>query len=568
MKDSADTNISPDGSDLPEKILGKPDEQDVNESYQTLIKHYTDQFWSVVNRTNTTLLVWAGSLLLIFISAIIPLSKKLNTLSSVKTEYEKTTSSRPGYITSKPEKEDGDAGGIKPVAAEKQELLEAQAVERKDNQDKVKRLQETEAKLKGNLSAIKTPLGQIDIPEVYVPLLWSFLLGGLLVFFLQRRLSLQAMLAQIVYLQTRILRKPSESIAGMGVGVPFWLAPLPRSTAEERESVNDVREFIGWKRSEKTAALLTLACFLIAFAMQVWVIVMAFTTRGVYSDPQQTMQRAVAMLLILLLCVVACTCLLWPRVQFGAYPDQLLAESKRRRQFLYLSGAVGLLGLIYISLPRSLLPKSLTARMPRFKKRAGARATSPLPEQFHATFQLNSKSGVIHFINCAGWSAGKLWLNSEYFQPHGAETIASALSLENISANKKPHVDLSRWGFIAEPLALKKFAAGNLQQALDILWSAIIVDTRRKKNFRVKPSYRLYDLYAGLAVRGKSSEQLKKLDQYVSENWGSDKTLEARRRKWSKPPSAWVSKWQGAELPWKTPPADHAKDYRDCYGKV
>ena len=49
-----------------------------------LAKHYTQHLWSIVNRTNTSLIAWATAMLLILVGSLIPLAVKVSTLNKIK----------------------------------------------------------------------------------------------------------------------------------------------------------------------------------------------------------------------------------------------------------------------------------------------------------------------------------------------------------------------------------------------------------------------------------------------------------------------------------------------------
>jgi hypothetical protein len=112
------------------------------------------------------------------------------------------------------------------------------------------------------------------------------------------------------------------------------------------------------------------------------------------------------------------------------------------------------------------------------------------------------------------------------------------------------------WAFEhAALLILSKHAAGrkNVKRACELLLNGIHHDVQYKKRHanarkRSAPSYRLYDLAAGLAVRYNQPQVLEELKHRIKQD-GYVLLFESRIKKWDDVNSAWYRRWRERQVP-------------------
>ena len=183
-----------------------------------LAKHYTQHLWSIANRTNTSLIAWATAMLLILVGSLIPLAGKVSALNKIKHELRlnsaqlvaKVTAMR-NLATVETRNESQEKEAQEAVAKLKKTINEQKAAVGK----KIK----TRDVLKNELTNLSTPLGPVPIPTFYSPLVWACLFAGLLLFFLYRRSTVLATVAQVI--QINIEQRQGTALLGM--------LPIPES---------------------------------------------------------------------------------------------------------------------------------------------------------------------------------------------------------------------------------------------------------------------------------------------------------------------------------------------------
>lgn len=607
------------------------------------VEHYTDQFWTGASRTNTILVTWGASLALIFV-ALIPLSGRAARYEETYGRYEDSRvqlarDKKRSFSRLDAEKQyleeqiENAQAGRKKRETEMVSRINAlreriQAINEKSKEEK-ERFKEREVDLDTRFRDIKTlksdlfpfnvPMGKLDIPVSYTPLVWVFLFTGFLFYFFYKRLVLIGAIAQVLHIQVDLRGKKIGDLRGLGSGAPFWIAPLPPTFSGSCVSREEVRQFLGWEPRALRRSTLTYAFLAAATLLYVWVTILAIKVVRIYDNPQLELGLMIAIIGTFALLAVLCWAWLLPRIQLESYPETLIASSTRRRVLLGVFSSVAVVGYVYISTPRRFLSHRLLTDSKRSKRLALARrarkALATSETQWRGTFQLNQRTQVIHYVSPDGrtktlgsrrrtatnytpYSKGdvieilttsdekgatktpfsqgeKTGGRSEVVRGRGpasgnTDTRAHLTEREDpltdsrgrlsVAVNdrdsnttgaprdasvnsKRPRIASAQIGTTAERLAVEKLQAGDIALALKILWGAI------KEGGRSEANYRLYDLFALIAVQHSRAEQLKELIEYLS----NDTELKKRVDKWKEPSSKWAAKVKGGGKKWKMP---------------
>lgn len=552
-------------------------------------KHHSDQFASGAAKTNTILLAWSASLIVMLIAYIIPLSVKVAKLSKLD-EY---ISKGKDFISGT----NGSASQQKtPLTGRKQKGEDARSVVN----DKLVDSKSQKARLQGELSVIHTPLGDVPIPPNYLPLVWVSLFTGLFSFFVYKRVVLLATLAQIIDIHIRQRGKPIEEVRGLGSWAPLWLAPLPKVTSDPPISAVEFSQFLGWEPGGKRRLWLCCSFLGVSFVVYAWVLLVLIRVSHNFGDPQDGRRLRFVGLVTAAVCILTWVWGFWPTVNPRTIPERLIEHSSGRRRFLTVGGSVAALALGYAMLPRRALPRWLTARNSRWKKQP-KNELDPYPQSLRNTFQLNWNSGAIHYIDSAGLT-GERSLPYKYLTVLGLEEVLAVLlnpnpamlgqlkARSNASIKPSPepapmvghrhkdhderrlHFPARQEGSLIECLAIELADKGEIPRSLQLLWIGIERDAERaKKSVRragerkrrthpesgyrtsQKPSYRLYDLFARLAAQSSNTAELSRLSDFVRTSFADDYCLADRTRKWLDPSSHWSKKITGNKVVWKGP---------------
>ena len=624
---------------------------------QALVKHYTDQFWSGISKTNTTLLAWAAALLLITFTVLAPLSSKLNQANKKLSRIERLKAERNDKIA----KRTKATGGPDEAATARLRI----AIEEYDREIKAAKKKYQADLVKVQEVPLPPPLNKLNIGIPYIPLAWTILFAGLLSFFLYRRTVALGTLAQIVHIYLIQNRRRLRDISGLASWAPFWLAPLPKvraplAPAKMRWVNRAVRQMLGWNRGWIQRYGLVFLCVLIASFLCVWVVWIAFRLDAILDE--STHRLSIAVLIMIVGCILGCIFWLRPDIRFGGYPEQLTTPSKGRRTFLWVVAGGMAAGLAYALIPKEILNYFRRPHVPRRNTKRVAIQVKSLAVEMQNKFLMNKKSHMVHYIgiddrvlqrtkvkpqNLISIDTSKLVKDltvpplppkistsqpqavtaapSAAPTPKAAdetERVATRLPAEKLnpapvtvqedeaaatpseststkregekfklvqspqpaaavgSSHKSPDVvsletkppkkiaqfPLREAALSSERLAIQEVNNGDIPKAIEVLWYGIRQDTSFKKNHSRRPSYRLYDLTAGLAKRLKNDEkwraQVAQLRKYVSENWKNDVFLNQRVNTWSNPSDKWKKKWEAQELVWKHPPSENSKKPR------
>lgn len=576
------------------------------EVLQLLTKHYTDQFWSTLAKTSVILLGWIAALTLMFVDPIFPLyteaSRQTNILADIERQKDaarikSVSSARKSTSTAVPTPAlppaDGQPGqGQTPVAEQPEGEATAQAARTTPSlpptarrsptpspsptvaplavADPVAALQERKQEAIEQFSKLRTPLGELNIRIIFAPLIWSLFFAALLGFFLQRRLLLIGTLAKIVELRRM---SHTDRLTGLGSWTPFWLAPLPQPSGDTTLDEATLREYLGWGTTERWRSLLTKTCIGVALCAHLYVAVTTAFLVRTYRDPSQALAVFLAVVGSFICCLLASIIWLRPRVELESFPVGFVQMDKRRRRFLAagfsLAGFGLLLALITALVPTGIL-KGLMVRLsgstvPRFRRRP----RPPMLYGYENSFHRNIYSYRIHYFGQRGLTSNREFLSRENLTKVDLSQVFAALmppnntSFANLNAppswpamtdtwgrSKTPRLIPSQASPLIECLALERWQT-DPKGALDLLRVAILFDSQFKFGIGKRPSYRLYDLYAGLAFKMKNSPAIDDLVRYAQTRWKDDTRMTKRIQTWQTPTAAYISRWSSENLQWK-----------------
>ena len=568
-----------------------------SEVLQLLTKHYTDQFWSTLAKTSVILLAWIGALTLMFVDPIFPLyteaSKQTRTLRDIERQQTAArlrllTSARKSASSAAPQMGDEQTSptptpGLppsdgQPAAGNEERLTVKPAARTSPSPSRTTRTEdqpeiayeERKQEAIDQLSKLRTPLGELNIRVIFAPLIWSLLFTALLGFFLQRRLLLIGTLAKIVELRRM---SHSDRLTGLGSWTPFWLAPLPQPSGDTTLDEATLREYLGWGRTERWRSLLTKTCIAVALCAHLYVAVTTAFLVRTYRDPSQALAVCLAVIGSFICCLLACIVWLRPQVELESFPVGFVQMDKRRRRFLVAGVSLAGFGLLIASItalvPKGLL-KGLLVRMtgstvPRFRRRLGPEPKTGLEN----SFQRNTNSFVIHYFGKRGLTSNREFLlqvnlakvelsevltvlmgtnKHSFSELHEPPSWAPEVAKDKLSRTRR--LNLSQASALIECLALEQWETDR-KGALDQIRVAILFDTEFKKRISKRPSYRLYDLYAGLAYKMKDEDTIDDLINYAQTTWKDDKRMSKRIERWKAPTAAYSSKWNSQVLRWK-----------------
>ena len=265
--------------------------------------------------------------------------------------------------------------------------------------------------------------------------------------------------------------------------------------------------------------------------------------------------------------------------------------SPGRRVFLMGSAAavaVTLASVVWWRMHPSASPASKYRSALRHPRKPGrSYAASKLAAGFYRNINKHAKNGsviVVHYISEGGQIAARARLPRTLAPvPRPVYRWLGAFKWSDVSEvrNEAPGVDggdgksalppesepwnlesyrvalaTASWNFEHAALQiLSKHAAGrkNVKRACELLLNGIYHDIQYKKfhvnaRKRSAPSYRLYDLAAGLAVRFNQPQVLEELKQRIQQD-GYRLLFESRIKKWDDVNSAWYRRWRERQVP-------------------
>lgn len=590
----------------------KEKEPTVPKQIEDLKKLYSDRLSSNLSRANATLITWISALLLILITTLLPLSTDLQTKFEHKTSVVKNqqqldeeedelnqikSEENPDQIAvpavgnkvqgnsnrtlPKPSKGNQNTA-VAGTPTNLDDRVEEQSRDVAREKNDVANSSEDLEKIKNEMAEIPLPFGKLPIRKIYSPVLWAALFAGFIGFFLFIRIRIFSMLARIIDIH-RVSGKLPEEFEGLGTGIPFWLAPLPKlvkkQAADEVVSRGDLEHFLGWKRDSLRNSAVTIAWLLLGFFLAGNVVFAIYRSlKLAWSDsPKLGVAIFVATTGLCLIALFSTLFWLIPRIELQGFSTRVIG----RRYFI--AGAVAVLGVSAAVLltPEKYLYRTLLKKVPRFRRRERHLFGKEVQNQFLSA--IPSKPSIKERL--VYYAGANLFSSHVYKYAKGRKNNAEFLSrfdhveviprekiVEHILTLPADHGDPQpsaagqpglrivprQFSAVVECLALEQVKAGNIDRAMGLLWEGIHGDRQTHhpgcRRFVKHPDYRLYDLMAGLAFKYSRDEDKQNMIRHVEDNWFNNVRMLGRVEKWKKPSKRWASRWaKDQPLPWKHP---------------
>jgi hypothetical protein len=395
---------------------------------------------------------------------------------------------------------------------------------REKKADDIARLREENQKAKRKdvrtartrLEKLKTPLGDLNLPDDAGPLVWSMSLAGVLIYIHRRRLVLTAMALRIVHLHLDRLHKPIGALSGFGAWTPFWLAPLPLVEGDlEDEGLRDgLLRFLGWRSDQARRTRLTVLC-LVAIALT-WLFVLVVAIAYARLAEGYASFWAGWSLLVVPIVAVLAFYIPWGRrmLPMGAFPERVDrgVDEAARRRFLQAAGVIslGVVGYnVYQAIPRSL--RYLAGmRWPRHRRKQRKNA---LPVR--NAIVVNPKSGVLNYVRADGLALGGIQLPAA--RVAGLNDIINAVWRREEKGS--PRLSRPRGPVIIEMVAVELATKGNVDLAIRLVLAYLREST--------STPVRLFNLVAALLAKEHSPQQLAELQAILNQKRpGSEAVLE------------------------------------------
>lgn len=222
--------------------------------------------------------------------------------------------------------------------------------------------------------------------------------------------------------------------------------------------------------------------------------------------------------------------------QLGSVDDVGVEDLRRRRFVVLLSGAILTLFAGGIAVSRQDVLQRYLFPSPRFVRRAtSGNFQTPLPTGFYR----NPRSNVVHHVNAVGLIRDASTIHVSRLASYSADSFNGGPLLPGMP---RLRLAISSAAFELTVGELLKAGTPVNDRIFALVMAAINHDVSRVRSSQGKPSLRLYDLVAGLAVRYKRNDILANLLALLSDNVASG-VAEARRIKWLDNNSRWHRGW-------------------------
>jgi hypothetical protein len=593
----------------------KEKEPPVPKQIEDLKKLYTDRLSSNLSRANATLITWVSALLLILITTLLPLSMDLQTKFEHKTsvtnnkqqleeeedEFNQLKSEKKPDQISAPvvSNKAGSSNSNKPPPApatgnkntgdlktgvDLQNRLDEQNRDVVREKGEVASSSEQFTQIKNEMAEIPLPFGKLPIRKIYSPVLWAALFAGFIGFFLFIRIRIFSMLARIIDIH-RVSGKLPEEFEGLGTGIPFWLAPLPKivkkQATDEVVSRGDLEHFMGWKRDSLRNAAITTACLVFGFVIAGNVVYAIYRSlKLTWSDSPKI---GVAILIATSgFCLIALfSTLFWliPRIELQGFSTRVMG----RRYFIAGAGAVLAASAAVFFTPQKYLYQALLKKAPRFRRRERHLFGKEVRDQFCSPrpSKPSAKERLVYYVGANLFSSHVYKFakgrknNAEFLSRFDTvearpreNIIEDILTLAAAAESGRPktlpagqpafRIVPRQFSAVVECLALEHVKAGNIDRAMELLWEGIHGDWHTGhpgcRKFAKHPDYRLYDLMAGLAFKYSNDGYRQNMIRHVEDNWFNNVRMLERVKRWRNPSERWASRWaKDQPLNWKHP---------------
>jgi hypothetical protein len=440
-------------------------------------------------RANRIALLWSIALVLVYYTGLGPVIVPLAELRASREQEERYRTNL--KVVSQTRENIGSKGAVQQASKERDIRYEL-----KEQEQETKRKEQKAKTVNFELPGYKVP-----IPTIYAPLVWTALLSGLVWYLALARSTMLSLCAKALRRITTaaphstegIPTPPAEEPVGMFSGVPCWIAPLPSINSPYVVRASDLRNAFGPSYTYDGAKIVTVLIALILGAIQLHC---AWISLVMYEELGDGWEKWLLPILVFLISgLTAFQVWLWfkPQTVPDNYANETDPNKFTRRQVLHV------LGIVSVSVVAFPIIKHLQILDPwktqRYPKRR--RSSSVVAEDLNQDFYNNPKSQIIHYVSYDKRILDIKNINKERLAQHMVKEPLLELNFKN--KNQRVHLSTSSHSF--EQAAMLSMRQKEYKKACQLLLYGIKHDLLFKIGIGRPPSFRLYDLLAGITVR-------------------------------------------------------------------
>ncbi len=373
---------------------------------------------------------------------------------------------------------------------------------------------------------------EFEVHSVYAPTVWNWTMVLFILFYIKTRHKILVYLARAIRFKKDNNLDISNSLYLMP---PWWLAPLPQREYNN-VSEQDLKKCLSWGPDQQYADKYVFTFLGTLVLLQTHVTYLAWVVSDIL------IRGGVAFVLmpsLSFLSLVVTITLIWVWFKAQTVPSYSPLENKTDRLSRREMLRVFIFALIAVAIaPVRELTRSLNRlKSPRYRKRNSLQPIQiDLEPGFWGNKQTNGKGEIVHIVSRGKttYIQGDSTPNTKHFKEINIDLIVKNEYLILFNGSK---------GLVQlEAVALEQLngKSKNSKLAIGLLIAGIRYDNHKHPTSTGRPSYRIYDLAAGLALRY-DSEELPRIIELA--NMQHDKKLRKRIEKWSKKDSEWARKW-------------------------
>jgi hypothetical protein len=402
---------------------------------------------------------------------------------------------------------------------------------------------------------------KIPIPPVLGPLTWLILLAAVLLYMVRDRVRTMSLLGHAVRLERADAKTAAREWI---VDAPTWLAPLPSPRPEDSTEAAAFETALAWRHRRVRARWFSASAAAVLFVV-VWRVIvvnrdlvdsMGQLERALVDGRRPAWEAALAKYGVPSLATICCLLFVAWRAPFrfsDPFDESRPPEPRVNRRALLTAGAAGAallaVNLVSFGIPgsrRSRDVSRLLAKLERIRRRrttpiAGGARRHVLRGRVRA--KSSKEASVMHVSNEADAWRFPLKPRGELEEIDAGRLVG--LDPSGPSADRVTLAE-SSWGL--EMIALDAVAAGDKTRACDILLTAVRHDMLFVARTARRPSYRLYDLLAGLSARW-SLPHLATMTRMIDASTMAP-AFRYRIRTWQDVASPWRKRWTAESRVW------------------
>lgn len=388
----------------------------------------------------------------------------------------------------------------------------------------------------------KLPGVEFEVASVFAPTVWNWAMFLFLLYLVQSRKRVLIYIARAIRFRKAHCEDSSSQLHIMP---PWWLAPLPNKTTNHVYD-EEVKSFLSWGPTQggfRVRVIIFCACIMLMQSHVAW---LAWTASDIFIRGGWNI-AVMPSLSFLSVIFSGYLVMVWFRdTAIPAYDFSEKVPKQVTRRDLIKFGILSVLALT-VAPTMEMFRKFNRPKFPRFLVR---KTRKPITVNLKPGFFRNKRKGgngkVVHIVSNESdmYIFGDDKPKIENFIPIKPDDLVTTDGIIQFNGSK----GISQ----LEKFVLQGINGGQLDYklAIDLLIVGMKYDNASRPTSTGRPSYRIYDLAAGLAVRHEQPSKLKEITQITDSS--SDNRLRRKRLKWDKEKSEWREKWSSnnKELTW------------------